>query len=169
MLREGKAVPLASIAKEANVGVATLYRSYPNRESLLEALQLRALRLVVDLLTQINQTDKPGSEAIREFFARTVEHGNQLVLPYHGAPPSKSPEAIELGKELVRQARAMLERGLRDGTVRSDLTTRDFIIFGALIAQPLPTVDNWTETAARQIDLFMDAIEVPAPRTRCTI
>ncbi len=47
VLREGRQVPMGTIAAEAGVGIGTLYRRYPNREVLLEALTLRAFRLVL--------------------------------------------------------------------------------------------------------------------------
>lgn len=158
MLRDGRSVPMAAIAEEANVGVATLYRSYPNREALLEALQLRSLRLVADLLTEINEGGKAGWDSIKEFLYRTVEHGNQLVLPYHGAPVSTSVEAADLQKMLASQMVKLLRRGRQDGTIRQGLSPRDVVIFGALIAQPLPAVNDWPGTAARQIELFMAAV-----------
>jgi len=41
MLREGRTVPLATIAAEAGVGVGTLYRRYADRQALLHALEYR--------------------------------------------------------------------------------------------------------------------------------
>lgn len=158
MLRDGRSVPMSAIAAEANVGVATLYRSYPSREHLLEALQLRSLRLVADLLTEINHVGKPGWDSIREFLYRTVAHGNQLVLPYHGAPVSTSAEAADLQEILVSQMVKLIGRGRQDGTVRKSLSPGDVVIFGALIAQPLPAVNDWPGTVARQIELFMTAV-----------
>ena len=46
-LGEGRHVPLAEIAREAGVGVGTLYRRYPNRDALLEALEARAYGLLI--------------------------------------------------------------------------------------------------------------------------
>jgi AcrR family transcriptional regulator len=41
VLREGRQVPMGTIAADAGVGIGTLYRRYPNREALLEAPDLR--------------------------------------------------------------------------------------------------------------------------------
>lgn len=48
VLREGPQVPMATIAAEAGVGVGTLYRRYPNREALLDALTHRAFELLLE-------------------------------------------------------------------------------------------------------------------------
>ena len=52
----------------------------------------------------------------------------------------------------------MVERGVRDGSVRPDLTMHDVVTFGSLIALPQPGVDDWAELMARQITLFVDAV-----------
>jgi hypothetical protein len=52
----------------------------------------------------------------------------------------------------------MVERGVRDGSVRPDLTAHDVVTFGSLIAVPQPGAENWAERMARQISLFVDAV-----------
>src|SRR4051794_10349874 len=42
-----KSVPMAQIAAEAGVGIGTLYRRYPNREALLEAMEVHAHRVLI--------------------------------------------------------------------------------------------------------------------------
>ena len=53
LLRHGSGATLAQIAEAAGVGIGTLYRRYATREDLLEALQLRAFGLVIDLVKEI--------------------------------------------------------------------------------------------------------------------
>jgi len=161
LLRHGSGTTLAQIAEEAGVGIGTLYRRYPTREALLEALQLRAFGLVIDLVKEIESEDLLGIDAVRRFLKRTVDHGSQLVMPAHGVPLSISPEIHRLRGELHGRIAAMVERGVRDGSVRPDLTMHDVITFGSLIAVPQPGVENWTELMARQIALFVEAVRAP--------
>lgn len=88
MLREGRNVPLATIASEAGVGVGTLYRSYADREALLHALEHRAYGLLDRILDEVDSRDLSGLEAVGEFLSRSLAVGDQLVLPLHGAPRS---------------------------------------------------------------------------------
>jgi AcrR family transcriptional regulator len=157
LLRHGSGATLSQIAQEAGVGIATLYRRYPTREILLEALQLRAFNLVIDLVREIEAQVLPGIEALRMFLERTVAHGSQLVMPAHGVPLSPSAEIHERRGELHGRIAAMVERGVRDGSVRPDLTMSDVVMFGSLIAVPQPSVENWPACMSRQIDLFIDA------------
>ena len=98
---------------------------------------------------------------MRIFLERTVDHGSQLVMPAHGVPLSPSAEIHRLRGELHGRIAAMVERGVRDGSVRPDLTMRDVVTFGSLIAVPQPGVENWTALMARQIALFIDAVRDP--------
>jgi AcrR family transcriptional regulator len=138
VLREGPQVPMRTIAAAAGVGIGTLYRRYPNREALLEALTLRAFRL--------------------------VSHADQLILPLHGGPIPVDAETLA-ARSIVHQAlQSILDRGRRDGTIRADVTTRDIIVLTALLAQQLP--DNRgsdSDQAARRLKtFFLDGLAPPA-------
>jgi AcrR family transcriptional regulator len=87
MLREGRHVPIAAIAAAAGVGVATVYRSYADREALLRALEHRAYGLLGQILDEVAARDLSGLEAVAEFLARALAISGQLILPWHGAPP----------------------------------------------------------------------------------
>jgi AcrR family transcriptional regulator len=163
LLRHGSGATLAQIAEAAGVGIGTLYRRYPTREDLLEALQLRAFGLVIDLVKEIEARDLRGIDAVRIFLERTVDHGAQLAMPAHGVPLSSSAEIHRLRGELHGRIAAMVERGVRDGSVRLDLTMRDVVTFGSLIAVPQPGTDNWADLMARQIALFIDAVSTAHP------
>jgi AcrR family transcriptional regulator len=164
LLRHGSAATLSQIAEEAGVGIGTLYRRYPTRDALMEALQARAFRLVIELVKEIEAEELLGIDALRMFLERTVDHGSQLVMRAHGAPQAASAETHRLRGELHGRIAAMVERGLRDGSVRPDLTTQDLIIFGSLIAIAQPGAANWAKHMARQIDLFVDAARASTAR-----
>lgn len=165
VMRDGAGVSLARIAEEAGVGVGTLYRRYPSRAALFEALQARAYRMVIDLVRSIENVDASGIDRVRMFLEGTVAHGPQLVLPYHGAPVSMSVEVRRLESELRGLIGDLVERSVRDGTVRPDLSAQDLVIFGSMIAVPLPNAERWEEKMARQIDLFLAAVGTgAAPR-----
>lgn len=158
MLREGRSVPLAKIAAAAEVGVGTLYRRYPSREALIEALELRAYGLIVDLLKEIDGLALSGIDSVGMFLQRTVADGSQLVLPHHGAPWVGSDEAHQLRRSISDRISALLRRGVEDGTLRDDVSPQDIIIFGSFVALPLPAVDDWPMAVQRQIEMFLRAV-----------
>lgn len=153
--REGAAVPMATIAADAGVGVGTVYRHFPSREALLGALTHRSFQLVLDAATSAAETGQPGIEAVRGFLHQTIEHGPDLVLPLHGGPPVLEPDTIALQTEVHRRLGALLRRGQRDGTIRPGVRTADLVIFGALLAQQLPHVPDWNRTARRLVGIYL--------------
>ena len=104
MLREGRHVPMSVIAAEAGVGVATLYRKYPNREALLDALTERAFALLTDIAVAVRARGGTGAEQLSSWWEEIIGEHDQLVLPLHGGPtPLTTP---------AKQARRRLHAGL---------------------------------------------------------
>src|ERR1700742_2186973 len=158
-LNEGRHVPLAQIAREAGVGVGTLYRRYPNRDALLEALQVRAYGILTDLAEQALASASTGIEAVERFLPASYAVRDQLVLPLHGAPWSASPESAR-GRGRIRELMtAIVRRGHEDGTIRPDVTAWTVVRFGAMLAQPMPTGPE-DPNAAEQRRIFLRGISV---------
>ncbi|MFD6566608.1 TetR/AcrR family transcriptional regulator [Micromonospora profundi] len=158
-LQRDSTAPMAAVAQEAGVGVGTLYRHFRDRDALLVALEVRSIGMVLTMLDEVLKRGLPGIEAVREFLIGTVRHGSELFLPHHGAPVTTDPEYRRLDRLVWEGVGRIVELGAADGTLRPDLTARDVIIFGSLIAVPLPGAGDWPEVAGRQIDLFLTAIQ----------
>jgi AcrR family transcriptional regulator len=163
MLREGRHVPLAEIAAEAGVGVGTLYRSYADREALLHALEYRAYGLLNQILDDIERRDLPGLDAIREYLERSLDVGDQLILPLHGAPPLVSAQAVHARREINRRLEDFIERGQADGSIRAAVNATDVIVFSALTTQPLPHGPRWPLIAGRQLTIFVNGLAGSGP------
>src|ERR1039457_7091409 len=128
---------------EAGVGVGTLYRSYPDRDALLHALEYRAYGLLNQILDDGDRRDIPGLGAVREFLARCRAIGDQLILPLHGAPPLITAQAVQARREINRRLDRSIERGRTDGSVRAAVNATDIISFSAFITQPQPHRPHW--------------------------
>jgi AcrR family transcriptional regulator len=169
MLREGRNVPLATIAADAGVGVGTLYRRYADRDALLHALEHRAYGLLNQILDQVDSRDLPGLDAVAEFLSRTLAIADQLVLPLHGAPPLMSAEAVQARQAISRRLDRFIDRGHADHSIRAAVNATDVIVFSALITQPLPHGPDWPKIAGRQLTIFLNGlawngpIDLPGP------
>lgn len=161
--REGAGVPLATVAADAGVGVGTLYRRYPSREALLAALTLRSFRLVLDAAQNAANKTGTGIDALRGFIDQTIEHGPELVLPMHGGRVPLDEATVALRSEVHTTLENILRRGRRDGSIRAGVTAFDIIVFGALLAQPLPHVPDWRSAARRQARIYFDGLATMAP------
>jgi AcrR family transcriptional regulator len=153
--REGEKVPMATIADGAGVGIGTLYRHYPTRPALLEAVSLRSYRLVLEHARTAAESDEPAPSVIGRFFEQTIAARDDLVLPLHGGPVSLDEQTVALRAEISDLLEQVLARGRHDGTVRTDATAIDIIITGAMLAQPLPNVPDWDQVARRQAGMYV--------------
>jgi DNA-binding MarR family transcriptional regulator/AcrR family transcriptional regulator len=158
-----KSVPMAQIAAEAGVGIGTLYRRYPNREALLEAMEVRAHRILIAEAEDALASAESGLDAIGRYLSQAFDHRDEVVLPLHGAPLPEGTESAALRDRLAGLIAAIVERGHGDGTVRPDVTGWTVIRFGAMLAQPMTTFPGWDEAAAEQRAIFLRGV-APAGR-----
>jgi AcrR family transcriptional regulator len=158
VLREGRHVPMATIAADAGVGIGTLYRRYPSREALLEALTLRAFRLVLECAKDAEDQDAPGLASLSSFLDCVISHRDELVLPLHGGPVPVDPDTLAARSRVHQALRRLLDRGCRDGSIRADATTQDIIVLGAMLAQQLPNNPDSDQTSQRLKAIFLDGL-----------
>lgn len=157
-LGEGRNVPLAQIAADAGVGIGTLYRRYPNRAALMEALQARAYRLILAEAEDALASGVSGLDAIDRYLRQSFEHRDELVLPLHGAPRTEGTESAQVRDRLKAVMGAIIARGHADGSLRPDVTGWTVVRFGAMLAQPMSNVAGWAESAAEQRAVFIRGI-----------
>lgn len=156
--REGEKVPLDTIARDAGVGIGTLYRRFPTREAIFAALAVRSYRLVLDTAHRAAESADTAVECIAFFLDETIKHRADLVLPFHGGPVTNDASAIALRSEIGATIDKILRRGRRDGTVRQGVVASDVIIMGALLAEPLPHAPNWDQVARRLARMYLDGL-----------
>jgi AcrR family transcriptional regulator len=161
VLREGRQVPMGTIAADAGVGIGTLYRRYPNREALLEALTLRAFHLVLECAENAENLNEPGLATLSSFLDCVMSHADQLVLPLHGGPIPTASETLAARSSVHQALERILGRGRRDGTIRADATTPDIIVLTALLAQPPPHNPGPDQTPRRLKAFFLDGLAPP--------
>jgi len=168
--RDGERVPMATIAKDAGVGVGTLYRHYPTRQALLGALVVRSFRVVLDHARAAAASDRSAPAALAHFFEQTIAARDDLILPLHGGPVIPDERVSAFRTEVRQLLEQVLARGRREGTIRGDVTAGDIILTGAMLAQPLPHAADWDELAGRQARIYVAGLapttDGPRPRLR---
>ena len=155
----GADASMRDIARRANVGLATLFRHFPTREALFEAL----LRTNLDALTQKAgelETSKPPDEALVSWFREVVA----FVQSYSGvvalmASAHEHPESpLYATCTAVHSAGArLLRRAQTEGTARADMDGDDLFALmsalGWLVDQPsfAPRADHLFHVIASAI------------------
>jgi AcrR family transcriptional regulator len=158
MLREGRQAPMATIAAEAGLGVGTLYRRYPNREALLDALTFRSFTLLLEVAQQAESREPSALMCLSWWWDRVIDQRDQLVLPLGGGPPAVGAQTLAVRSQLHESLRRLLERGQREGSIRADVGIRDVILFGAMLVTPPPGAGDWARVARRQKEIYLDGL-----------
>lgn len=137
---EGLAVPLDVIARRAGVGAGTVYRHFPTKEALFEAViadQLTAL--AADAEARVAGDGDPG-EQFFEFFAALLDDGTRkadLADALTSAGVGLQRETLASAARLQAALATLLERAQHAGAVRRDVDTMDLhaLAAGALAAE----------------------------------
>ena len=153
--RNGVRVPVASIAAEAGVGVATFYRSFTDRDALMQELESRAYAALNQLLDDIEDDGLTGLPAVHRFLTDSLAIGHQLILPPYGAPPRVDVVSARLRHRIDRKLESFLREGKRTSTIVLAVNASDVIVCSSLINQPLRHGPEWNRSARRHIALFV--------------
>ncbi|HEY3505355.1 MAG TPA: helix-turn-helix domain-containing protein [Actinocatenispora sp.] len=160
----GTATSLREVARRAGVGIGTLYRHFPTREALLEALMSdrfdRLRRDAVDLA----DADDPRA-ALRSWLTRVAAGSGT----YRGLPESVlgalRDEASRLHTtcDAMRSAgRDLLRRAQHAGTVRAEVTIEDLLAAAAGVAWAGEQAADPEALVDRLLGYLMTGIATPA-------
>jgi AcrR family transcriptional regulator len=132
----GLGVSLDEIARHAGVGVGTVYRRFPDKEQLIDALFEDRLG---EILAAANASLEMGDpwEALAHFLERSLE----LQVEDRGLKElllgtSTAHARIEKGRQQIQPVvQAVLLRAQRAGVVREDLTVADLLLLQHAIGE----------------------------------
>jgi hypothetical protein len=99
-----------------------------------------------------------GGDALRIFIEAAISQRNDLVLPLHGGPPVTDQETLAVRDQVHRAVERIIERGRADGTVGQNVTPRDVVVFGAMLAQPRQPDEGWDATCRRLLAIFIKGL-----------
>jgi AcrR family transcriptional regulator len=123
------------IAKAAGVGIGTVFRHFPTKEALLEAVFVGMLRRLAADAQALVAAAEPGP-ALFDYFTHVVEQAamkRALGDALESAGMAPHPDAHVARGELERAMTALLTNAQRAGEVRTDIGVSDFtaLLFGA--------------------------------------
>ena len=127
ILETARAVPVAELrlndlAREAGLGVGTVYRHFPTVASLVEALSTDAMEQLIELARAASDIDDPGEAVatlVRDSVAVQLQNdGLQATL----VATDVSPAVSALRDELLTTANAVLDRAVRSGAVSDKIS-----------------------------------------------
>ncbi|MER5950359.1 TetR/AcrR family transcriptional regulator [Streptomyces sp. NPDC001904] len=157
--RDDTSVPLETIAREAGVGIGTLYRNFPTREALVEAVYAAEL----DAVTAAAETllaELPPLSALRAWMDRYADLVTaKRAMAGSLAPPTaggRGPTA-NTRERLTATVATILDAGARAGDLRADVDADDVITMLLGVFMSTAAVDRQDRTR-RLLDLVVDAV-----------
>ena len=119
----GREAHLGDVARRAKVGMGTVYRHFPDKEALLEALAREQFELINGWAREAVDAPEAGP-ALEALLWRGAEHqANDRALME--AVAEFKPSVAEQSKELQACMDALLTRAQAEGTIRADATGED--------------------------------------------
>jgi AcrR family transcriptional regulator len=116
---QGTAANLADVAAAAGVSRATLYRYYPNREALLEALAAHALSELANRLNDAGLERATVKDGVERLARALVAVGDRYAVL---VGEQCLPDEAEAERLVRAPMRAVFERGIASGHLRQDLS-----------------------------------------------
>ncbi|WP_033327976.1 TetR/AcrR family transcriptional regulator [Streptomyces yerevanensis] len=163
---EGLSVSLDELARRAGVGPGTLYRHFPTKEALFEAVVHERLRRLVDeARTLSSRADDPGAALftiLNRIVADAAEKAD-LIEALAGAGVEVRTTVSATAADLRHEIGHILARAQDDGTVRADIDTADLmaVLGGVLLALRHPA--NKAADPRRSLAIVLDGLRA-APR-----
>jgi AcrR family transcriptional regulator len=152
----GADATMDEIARQAEIGPGTLYRHFPTRDALIEAVY----RSTVEKLTAAAERfdkDLPPLEALRAWMFLFIDHvaDKRLILPAMETVAGGSMRLIEGSKSLVYGTFvSLVRRAIESGELRAETDPNDFVraLVGVFHTTALP---GWEASARRIVDLLI--------------
>src|SRR5471030_150514 len=155
----GPEASLEAVARQAGVGVGTLYRHFPTRQTLFEAVYRREVEQLVELAEQLG-TDLPPLAALRRWMRANVEFvatkkgmSAALAVAVHASSDLTAYSMDRLGRALE----TLLQRAVKAGVIRDDIGPEDILrtIVGLCYTHDKP---GWQGNVLRLVDVFVDGM-----------
>ena len=157
----GVAAPVRNIAKAAGVGMGTIYRHFPTRQALFEAVYRHEVDQLVALAARL-ECDTPPLDALRLWmranvaFMATKKGMSAALAGAVQANPDLTASSVE---RLSRAADTLLRRAARQGVIRDDVGAQDVLrtVVGLCYVHDKP---GWQESVLRLVDVFVDGMRL---------
>ena len=161
--REGVGASLKAIAQDAGVGIGTLYRRFPTRETLVEATYRNEVARLCAVAPELLQAS-PATEALRTWMDRFVDFmaAKQGMADVLRAVLVAHADIMQTRALLADALATLLTAGASEEMVRSDLDPMD-VLMGLGGVTLIAGESDQRDLAGRLLDLLMDGLRYRPP------
>ena len=161
---QGTGAPLDAVAREAGVGNATMYRNFPTREAMLEAVLADRYQTLAARAEDLSGATPPEAALaawLSEFVAYTQTfHG--LPEPVMATLRDRDSALYASCKTMRTAAARLLTRAQRAGTIRADIDATDLFTHAAGIAWATQRAPHDPHRTQRLLTVMTDGLRTPA-------
>ena len=157
----GPDASLESVARVAGVGIGTLYRHFPTREALFQAVYRREVDQLVELAATL-AAEAPPMEALRRWLHANVgmvATKKGMLAALHPAAGSANELYADSAARLGRSVSDLMAAAVAAGLVRDDIAPEDVMraVFGMCYAREHP---GWQDKVIQLVDVFLDGLRL---------
>ncbi len=159
----GVDVALEEVARRAGVGIGTLYRHFPTREALIEAVYREENEAMAEAAESFAR-ELPPDEALARWLQRSLDYmatkrglGEHLRLLLRDKPELL---VTRQGGGFVQALRGLVDAAVAAGAIRADVEVEDIMQAMAGIYSA-PAAPDWRARSGRVLDLLMDGLRRP--------
>jgi AcrR family transcriptional regulator len=161
----GPDASLEAVAREAGVGIGTLYRHFPTREALFEAVYRREVQQLADLAEELKE-QPDAVEALRRWMRSNVRFvaTKKGMLQALALAVDKNSELFAYSSDRLTQAvSGLLDRAIAAGEIRDDISAEDVLraLVGMSYTHDQP---GWQKSVLRLVDVFIDGLRMQRAR-----
>jgi AcrR family transcriptional regulator len=154
--RSGADASLDDIAKQAGVGPGTLYRHFPTRDALIEAVYHTEVEKLAAAQRELS-AKLPPIDALRAWMMLFVDYiaTKQIIAPALNSIVGGPARLYDSSRPQVAGAiDALVKAAMKSGDLRKDLESFDLL--RALIGvSHIATGPDWQESARRLVDILI--------------
>jgi len=153
---QGANVSLDDVAKQAGVGAGTLYRHFPTRDVLLEAVYRTEVEKLAAAEGEFSRT-MPPVEALRAWMLLFVDYiaAKQIIAPALNTIVGGPSKIFEATGGLIKGAiQSLVQRAIESGEIRPDLDPLDLLRALVGVSNVASTPD-WPQSAKRLVEILI--------------
>ena len=155
----GPDASLEAVASTAGVGIGTLYRHFPTREALFDAVYRHEAQQLAALADRLKKEAEP-IEALRQWlhaFVKFVATKKGMSAALALAVAKDSDLFSYSSDLLMRSAGGLLDPAIAAGAIRNDIAPEDLIrtLVGMCYTHDKP---GWQKSVLRLVDIFIDGL-----------
>jgi AcrR family transcriptional regulator len=154
--RSGAHASLDDIAKQAGLGPGTLYRHFPTRDALLEAVYRTEVEKLAAAERKFAQA-MPPMEALRAWMLLFIDYiaTKKIIAPALNALVGGPSKVIEASYAQIHEAiRALVKRAIQSGDIRRDVDAIDLLkaLVGVAFTSSSP---DWQQSGRRLVEILI--------------